>query len=138
MNVRTILHDVRAMLSQARSPEIKISQKTPPESFLRRADPKKKNHKKKGENHIEAVLMALMHPYSKSVFIVNSFIPLPEGYLPCCSYTQHSCQICGFWHEMHIMVEKHKHIYLNIGNTLWPHNHSKYLVAEPMNLREQK
>lgn len=46
VNVRTILHDVRAMLSQARSPEIKISQKTPPESFLRRADPKKKRKKK--------------------------------------------------------------------------------------------
>lgn len=45
-------------------------------------------------------------PYSKSVFILNSFIPLPEGYLLCCSYTQHSCQICWFWHEMHIMVEK--------------------------------
>lgn len=39
---------------------------------------------------------------------------------------------------MHIMVEKHKHIYLKIGNTLWLHNHSKYLVAEPMNLARAK
>lgn len=42
VNVRTTLHDRKTTLSQTRSPEIKAKK---PESFLRRADPEKKNSK---------------------------------------------------------------------------------------------
>lgn len=103
VNVRTTLHDRKTTLSQTRSPEIKAKK---PESFLRRADPEKKFKNIKRETIQNLCWWPWCTQYSKSVFILNSFIPLPEGYLLCCSYTQHYCQICWFWHEMHIMVEK--------------------------------
>lgn len=118
VNVRTTLHDRKTTLSQTRSPEIK-AKKT--RIVFKKGWSRKKFKNIKRETIQNLCWWPWCTPYSKSVFILNSFIPLPEGYLLCCSYTQHSCQICWFWHEMHIMVEKNTNIYISILGTPYDH-----------------
>lgn len=115
VNVRTTLHDRKTTLSQTRSPEIKAKK-------TRIVFKKDWSWKKKFKNIKRETIQNLCWwpwctPYSKSVFILNSFIPLPEGYLPCCSYTQDLLILTRNAHY----GRKNTNIYISILGTPYDH-----------------